>query len=201
MSIPYVESGRVRQKARTRAAMLDAARELLAEGVTPTVEQVAERAGVSRSTAFRYFPNQRSVLVSTYPELDRPRLLDADSSSDPVERLEVVTEQIGRQLLDHEPELRAMLRLSLETPPPAPEELPLRSGKALEWIEDALAPLEGSLSRKDVRRLALAIRATLGIEPFVWLTGVGGLSGDAAVRLMRDSARALLRDALRDERA
>jgi AcrR family transcriptional regulator len=40
--------------------MVSATRELLAEGSAPTVEQAAQRAAVSRTTAYRYFPNQRA---------------------------------------------------------------------------------------------------------------------------------------------
>ncbi|HEX2086752.1 MAG TPA: helix-turn-helix domain-containing protein [Solirubrobacteraceae bacterium] len=194
MSTPYELTGRTRQKARTRAAMVAAARELLAEGTSPTVEQAADRAGVSRTTAYRYFANQRALLLAAYPELDRPSMLGPDAPEDVGRRLEIVTERIGAQLLDHEPELRAMLRLSLE---PGASDLPLRQGRAIVWIEDALAPLRGRLSRTELRRLVLAIRATLGIEALVWLTDVGGLSRPEAVELMRGSARTLLRDALR----
>ena len=194
MSIPYESTGRTRQKARTRAAMLAATRALLADGVTPTVERAAEHAGVSRTTAYRYFPNQRSLLVATYPMVGAESLLDDDAPADPHERLEIVTRAIGERLLESEAELRAMLRLSLD---PANEaELPLRAGRAIGWIEDALAPLRDSLSASELRRLALSIRATLGIEPFVWLTDIAGLSRDEAVELMRDSARTLLRAAL-----
>jgi hypothetical protein len=38
MSTPYELTGRTHQKARTRAAMVAATRQLLAEGVAPTVE-------------------------------------------------------------------------------------------------------------------------------------------------------------------
>jgi hypothetical protein len=48
----------------------------------------------------------------------------------------------------------------------------------------------------DLRRLVLAIRATLGIEALIWLTDIGGLSRDEAADLMRHSARSLLRSAL-----
>lgn len=198
MSIPYELTGRTHQKTRTRATMLAAARELLAEGVTPTVEQAAERAKISRTTAYRYFPNQRALLVASYPELEAPSLLDTDAPADPAARLEMVTESIARQVLEHEAELRAMLRLSLESPPPASDALPLRQGRAIGWIEDALAPLRQRMSEADVHRLALAIRATLGIEPFVWLTDIGGLSPAEAAELMRSSARTLLRGALAD---
>jgi AcrR family transcriptional regulator len=197
-STPYELTGRTSQKARTRAAMVEAAQALLAEGVTPTVEQAAERAEISRTTAYRYFPNQRALLLACYPELEAPSLLDADAPQDPVARLELVTESIARQLLDHEPELRAMLRLSLESPPPGPDALPLRRGRALGWVEDALAPLRGRVPEPELRRLALAIRATLGIEALVWLTDVGGLSREQAADLMRASARTLLRAAMAD---
>jgi AcrR family transcriptional regulator len=196
MSTAYEQTGRTRQKARTRAALIAAARELLAEGVMPTVEQAADRAGVSRTTAYRYFVNQRVLLVAGYPELGEASLLGPDVPEDPVARLDVVTERIGAQLLDHEPELRAMLRLSLE---PGASDLPLRQGRAIRWIEDALAPLQSRMPRKELRRLVLAIRATIGIEPLVWLTDVGGLGREAAVELMRDSARSLLRAALDDD--
>ncbi len=195
MSNPYELTGRTRQKARTRAAMLTATRELLAEGVTPTVEQAAERAAVSRTTAYRYFPNHRSLLIASYPELEAPSLLGSEPPADAAARLELVTERIAHQMLEHEPELRAMLRLSLELPRPDHRELSLRQGRAIGWIEDALAPLREHLAEAELHRLALAIRATLGIEAFVWLTDVGGLSRTDAVDLMRSSARTLLRAA------
>jgi AcrR family transcriptional regulator len=196
MTTPYELTGRTNQKARTRAAMLAATRELLAEGVTPTVEQAATRANVSRTNAYRYFPNQRALLIASYPELDAPSLLGADAPADPAARLELVTESVGRQMLEHEPELRTMLRLSLESPPPQRGALPLRQGRVIGWIEDALAPLRERMSEPEIHRLALAIRATLGIEALVWLTDVGGLSREDAVDLMRSSARTLLDSAL-----
>ena len=196
MATPYELTGRTNQKARTRAAMVDATRELLAEGQAPTVEQAAERAAVSRTTAYRYFPNQRALVIASYPELEMPSLLEADAPADPGARLELVTESIARQVLEHEPELRAMLRLSLELPPPDRGALPLRQGRVIGWIEDALAPLKGRLPAAELRRLVLAIRATLGIEALIWLTDIGGLSRDEAADLMRSSARTLLRSAL-----
>jgi AcrR family transcriptional regulator len=195
-SIPYELTGRTNQKARTRAAMLTATRELLAEGVTPTVETAADRAEISRTTAYRYFPNQRALLLASYPELDAPSLLDAEAPADPSARLEAVSEALGRQILEHEPELRAMLRLSLESPAPTREALPLRQGRAIGWIEDALAPLRDRMPSSELRRLVLAIRATLGVEALVWLTDVGGLSREEAVEIMRSSARTLARAAI-----
>jgi AcrR family transcriptional regulator len=175
--------------------MVAATRALLADGVTPTVEQAAERAGVSRTTAYRYFANQHSLLAATYPELASASVLAEDAPDEPEERLEIVMRMIGERLLESETELRTMLRLSLV--PGNRAELPLRTGRALGWIEEALAPLRDRMPDADVHRLALSIRATLGIESFVWLTDVGGLAGEDAVELMTASARTLLDAALR----
>lgn len=54
----------------------------------------------------------------------------------------------------------------------------------------------GAFPEPELRRLALAIRATLGIEALVWLTDIGGLSREQAADLMRSSAHTLLRSAL-----
>ena len=82
MSISYERSGRIRQKERTRAALLDAARELVARGEMPGVEEAAETAGVSRATAYRYFPNQRALLVATHPEIEATTLLGEDAPAE-----------------------------------------------------------------------------------------------------------------------
>lgn len=194
MSISYESTGRTQQKARTRAALLDSARELLAAGRTPNVEEVAEAAGVSRATAYRYFPNQRALLVAAHPEIEATELLGDDAPDDPHERLDRTIAELIRLTIDTEPELRTMLRLSLEPRPP--EELLLRQGRAIGWIEEALAPLQGQLRPSLLRRLALAIRSACGIEALVWLTDVAGLSRRQASELMRWSALALLRAAL-----
>ena len=53
-------------KARSRRSILDAATALVIErgGPTFTVEELAERADVSRATVFNYFPSVSDVLVT-----------------------------------------------------------------------------------------------------------------------------------------
>ena len=199
MSIPYELTGRTHQKARTRNALIAATRQLLAAGETPTVERSADRAGVSRTTAFRYFPNYRALVAATYPTISERSLLGESPPADPMARLEIVAEKFSRQILDYEAELRAHLRLSLEPGSSRqPAELPLRQGRGIGWIEDALMPLRGQIPAGKLRRLVLAIRATLGIEALVWLTDVAGVSRGEAVDIMRSSARTLMRSAIAD---
>lgn len=196
MSSPYELNGRTRQKARTRSALLDAARELIAAGEIPAVEQAADRAGVSRSTAYRYFPNQRLLVSALHPEIERESLLDDPPPADARERLDAVVARFVEMTLRWEPEYRAQLRLSLD-PSAGDERLPLRRGRGLRWIEEALSPLRDELGDAALRRLALAIRATAGIEALVWLTDVGGVPRDEAAAILRGSARDLLDAELR----
>jgi AcrR family transcriptional regulator len=198
VSTQYELVGRTGQKRRTRDALVAAARDLVAEGMTPTVEQAAEAAAVSRATAYRYFPNQRALLVAAHPETEANSLLPPDAPEDPEARLDLVVEAFTRLIADTDAQQRTMLRLSLEPDGAAPSAGLLRQGRAIGWIDEALAPLRERMSDSEVRRLVLAIRSATGIEARIWLTDVAGLTSDEANDLMRWSAKALYRSALAD---
>ncbi|MBA3491032.1 MAG: TetR/AcrR family transcriptional regulator, partial [Rubrobacteraceae bacterium] len=138
----------------------------------------------------------RALLAATFPEIEMDSLLGTDPPEDPLARLEIVAESLTRRIVEHEPEYRTQLRLALEGEPAGGESPPLRRGRRIEWVEDALAPLRGRMPEPELRRLIYSIGATIGIEAFVWLTDMGGLSREEAVEVMRSNARTLLRSAL-----
>jgi AcrR family transcriptional regulator len=195
VSTSYEETGRSGQKQRTRTALLASARELIAtSGAAPTVAEAAEAAGISRTTAYRYFPSQEALLIAAHPEVDTASMLDATTSDDAADRVESVVRRFLTIIVDTEVQQRTMLRLSL-TPGVDRSGLPLRQGRAVGWISEALAPLAERLDADGVRRLAIAVRAVSGIESLVWLTDVAGLETAQAVEQVVWSARALVRQA------
>lgn len=197
MSRSYEETGRTRQKERTRASLVAAARELiLAGGAAPTVAAAAAAAGISRTTAYRYFPSQHSLLIAAHPEVETTSMLVEPGSGDVVARVEAVVRRFLAMVVETEPQQRTMLRLSL-TDGVEPRQLPLRQGRAIGWISEALAPWGQRLGEDGVRRLAVAVRAVCGIESLVWLTDVGGLDTAQAVEQMVWSAKALVRQSER----
>lgn len=198
MSTSYELNGRIDQKRRTRDALIAAARELVAKGESPTVEAAAEAASISRTTAYRYFPSQHALLSAAHPETVATSLLPDDAPDDAETRLDMVVESFTRTVIDTERQQRTMLRLSLEADPSQRARLPLRQGRAIRWLEDALAPLRTKMGDAEVHRLALAIRSATGIEALTWLTDIAGLSRRDARELMRWSARALLQSAIAD---
>jgi AcrR family transcriptional regulator len=196
VTVPYERTGRVSQKARTRDALIAATRELLADGVSPTMEGAASRASISRTTAYRYFANTRALLAAAYPHIDQESLLGADPPADPVARLEAMVDDQLRRIVTYEREQRVVLRLSLDAGDANALGLPMHRGMRIGWIEGALAPLRDQLPEDALRRLVLGIGATIGIEAFVWLTDVAQLPREEAIAVMRANALALLRDAV-----
>lgn len=197
VSRPWESDGRTNQKRRTHAALIAAARSLVTAGETPTVEQAAAAASISRATAYRYFGTQRELLAAAHPETDTRSMLGSDPPEDPAARLDIVVRSFTAMIVETEAQQRTMLRLSLE-PEIDHDRLPLRQGRAIGWITEALEPLRDLLSNEGLHRLVLAIRSAIGIEALVWLTDIGGLSRTDATALMRRSAQALLQAALAD---
>lgn len=177
-------------------ALVASARELVARGGrAPTVAEAAEAASISRTTAYRYFPTQKTLLLAAHPEVEAASMLPPDIGDDPQERLEAAVRGFLAMVVDTELQQRTMLRLSLEADA-ATRDLPLRQGRAIGWFTEALTPLAPQLGDDGVRRLAVAVRAVAGIESLVWLVDVAGMSSDDAVEQMVWSAVALLRRAV-----
>jgi AcrR family transcriptional regulator len=195
-SEPYEATGRTAQKLRTRQALIDAARKLIMNGITPTVEEAADAASISRTTAYRYFPNQHDLLVAAHPEIELRSLLGEQPSDSVETRLNTIVSEYLQQTIDNEAALRAALRLSLDPQGIHREKLLLRQGRVITWLKDALEPLRGRLSEQSIERLVYAIRAAAGIEALIWLCDIAGLSREEAKKLMIWSSRALLQAAL-----
>lgn len=193
MSTDYLDSGRTRQKQRTRDQLIAAAREMITAGDTPRVEEVAEAAGISRTTAYRYFTSQAELLAAAYPETGAASVLPDPPPTALAERVAAVAGFVIERVQETEPQQRAMLRLSLGE---APHELPLRQGRAISWFVDALAPRVDTIGRESAHRLALALRASCGIETRVWLSDVAGLSPEEVSALQAWMVDALVEQAL-----
>lgn len=197
VSTSYEEHGRTEQKRRTRQALVDAARALVARGLAPTVEEAAADAAISRATAYRYFPNQVALLAAAHPETRASSLLPKNPPDDVEQRVALVVEAFTKLIVDTEPQQRAMLRLSLAADDDADRKaLPLRQGRAIAWLTEALEPARAVLGDDGVRRTAVAIRSATGIEALVWLIDIAQLSRRRAVELMRWNAAAICRAAL-----
>src|SRR5690606_13525545 len=105
-------TGRVNQKLRTRRTLIDAAKELVAAGATPTLAEVADHAGVSKTTAYRYFASADDLIGEAYFDSDFPEAEEvlAGAGDDPAERVRAVAQAVSDVLLTHERAMRVILR-------------------------------------------------------------------------------------------
>ena len=109
-----LRDGRRMRAERGRAAVLTAAYELVNSGEHTTIAMIAERAGVSERTVFRYFPDREALMagiagelfpiIEPYVALDVPDV-DFDARLDQLLRRRVELVQIGGRFaaaVDHE---------------------------------------------------------------------------------------------------
>lgn len=190
-------TGRDNQRRRTRKAILEAANRLAAQGRSPTLEEVAEAAMVSRATAYRYFPNVEALMVEAaldfaFPDVDA---LLADAPDDPAARLERAERAFHTMVYAHEPALRMFVAHSLATKDADAEGI-VRQNRRTPFIEAALAPARAQLGPERFDRLAKALSILMGTESMIVCRDVLAIDADEALAVKLWAVEALLKAAL-----
>jgi AcrR family transcriptional regulator len=195
-------SGRPNQKTRTRKDLLQAASRLMKLGRTPTLEEVAEEALVSRATAYRYFPSVEALLVEASVDVAVPEpaeLFRDDASRDPVARLQRVETALYDMILANEPQLRTMLAHTIQQGMQADGngKLPRRQNRRTPLIEAALEPARDQFKPADLKALSRALALIMGPEAAIVVKDVLQLDDADARKLKRWAIRALVEAARR----
>ena len=167
---------RVNQKRRTRAELLRAARELTENGLQPSVAEVADHAGISRATAYRYFSRpeeliREAVLDAVASDMSLHLPADNNRSMSVDERVAGVVGQVLAMVESNEPMFRALLASTVTG-----TNKTKRGGRRIGWLSDALEPLRPSLPPAEFKRLVCGLSLLTGIETLVVLKDVCGLS-------------------------
>ena len=187
------QTGRANQKARTRMAIVGAARELIQTGQPVTMPAVARAALVSEPTAYRYFPDLLSLLAEAFAGLwpdPEQALRPVAGSSDPAERIAYATEFLFRHVLAYQGAVRAMIAATITRPELAHARPGLRFG----LIDHALAPLRDTLAVTDpdaFGRLRLDLAVAVSAEALFTLTDLCGLTSEQAMASATRTARTL----------
>lgn len=196
--------GRVAQKQRTRSQLLQAARELRTAGRVPSVADVADAAGISRTTAYRYFPTQETLLAEATadPLIDAVKnaIARVREQSDILKRVDAVFTELAPRLLQQEPELRTLLKISLEN---SLEEahrrhIPLLSGHWVRAWDGILEPLRRDVSPRTYALMVRSLGTLLSVETLNVLSDACDLDEQATINAIRSAARAMVRGFLLD---
>lgn len=194
-------SGERGPRARTRRLMLDTASRLMQAGATPSVSDVAQAAGVSRATAYRYFPSQAALVQTVVDEGLGPILTWRSDSDDARERVNDLFDMAIPRIEAFEATFKAALKLSLDqwagqqagTLGAEPQ---FKRGHRITLLKDALAPLRGRLDPAALDRLAQALSLVFGVEVLIVLKDIWGLDGAETLAVAQWAADALVGAAL-----
>lgn len=176
--------------------MVATASDMMRRGLSPSVSEVAEAAGVSRSTAYRYFPTLADMLRAVVAQALGPILTWEDPAAKGSARLRSLYGKTFRRLTEHEATFRAAIRQSLEPSVNVPGDKTLGRGHRLSLLLRAIG--DSGLSPEQSARLVHALSLTFGIEAMIVLKDICGLDDGQAEDVAVWSAQALLQAALRE---
>jgi len=186
---------------RTRRLMLETATRMMQQGERPSVAGVAEAAGVSRATAYRCFASQ-AALVSAVVDNGLGPILSWESDSDDAEaRVADLLERSMPRIIEFESTFKAALKLSLEQwadrrAGREGEEPRFKRGHRVDLLQEAIAPLRGTLSKARFARLARALSLVYGVEVLIILKDIWGLGDEETKAVAMWAGRALVKTAL-----
>lgn len=199
-TLPGVAGGQAR--GRTFRLLLDEARRLVRSGRIPSVPEVAHSAGVSRATAYRYFPSRGKLIGALVAEALAPvREYVPREGDDGLARLNILIDKTYPRFRKYEAPMRAALKLALEHKAlelaGLLEEEPFRRGQRREILRLATEPLKRRLQKADYDRLLNALSVVYGIEPFIVLKDICGASDRETEAVVRWMMEALVSHALK----
>jgi AcrR family transcriptional regulator len=195
--------GRANQRRRTRRALIEAALALCEGGRKPSFPEVAERAMVSRATAYRYYSSVEDLISDAMFERAVPPLESFCrlGQDDPAEVAARAARTMNKLLLDDEVGLHAVERSFmsawLDNPP---ESRPPRPARRMQYVGPIVEALKNELKPAVRRRLAHALAMLMGTEAALSLRDVAGASTDGALAASGWAAQALVRQALAEAR-
>ena len=188
--------GRPAQRRRTRKAIVDAAIELIADGHTPSIDEIARAAEVSRRTIYMYFPTLDQLLIDATAGALSNATIDAAleqaaDTDDPAARVET----LARTMLNLAPTAlplgRQLIRLTVTAAHTEQPDAPKRGYRRIEWIEHALEPLRETLDEEQFERLVSALALVIGWEAMIVLRDIRGLDTDKETQTVTWAARVL----------
>jgi AcrR family transcriptional regulator len=190
-------TGRANQRLRTRAAIVRAARELIAAGAPVSMSAVAHDALVSEATAYRYFPDLpsliRDALDGLWPTAEEALAPVADSA-DPIERVAFATADLLGRVLRYQGSTRTMIAATIVRRHAANE----RPGLRFAWLDRALDPVVDRLrgDAEDLESLKRRLAVVVSPESVFTLIDFYGMSDEAAVAEIVEIARQLMAQAV-----
>ncbi len=185
---------RTAQKHRTREAILAGARELLAAGEAVTVAKAAQKQGISRATAYRYFKEPAALAAEAGLAVEVAGYEDVVQGAASVrEKLLSINLYMIDLALENETAFRLFLSRSLEAYASGGAPSGGRRGaRRIAMYDIALEPVRAKIGEDTARRLTSALAANTGAEAMIALVDVAGIDIASVRSMVAEMTEALL---------
>jgi len=174
-----LKEGRINQKLKTRARILNAAKTLMSKNRNTSLEEVAQQSNVSRATIYRYFPNLD--LLFTEASLDiyyqSPDVLFEKVKNMTLEQRIYYLQNYHNQLAqDHELIFRRYLSAVLNESVVSKKKI--RGARRVEAMKLILDSYKNEMSKKDLKNLKNIAPILMGIDSLIVAKDVCGLTNN-----------------------
>ena len=166
MNKPYLETGRIHQKQKTRNKILSSAKKYLIKGQDFTLEDIAKNATLSRATIYRYYSNVEVLsreagldLHTKSPESIVEPLLHKDTD----EILMGIQDYFNFLAMENEAAFRKYLSVVVASN--AKENI--RGARRIKTLQLALQKNDFDLSQSEYDKLIVVATVLMGIEALI----------------------------------
>ncbi|NNG10489.1 MAG: TetR/AcrR family transcriptional regulator [Arenibacter sp.] len=184
MNKQYIDSGRKKQKLKTRNTLLKTTQKLLANGNDFSLEDVAKKAKVSRATIYRYYSNIDVLSAEAGLDLNTESpetIINNLKHLDIQEQLVAIQAYFNQLTVDHEAAFRKYLSIVLASDSPIAK----RGARRPKTLQMALAQNNLGLDEAQCQNLIHIATVLMGIEAFVVTNDVCGLSKQDAMKTLQ----------------
>ncbi|HDN2512474.1 TPA: TetR/AcrR family transcriptional regulator [Providencia rettgeri] len=189
---------------RTYLLLVTTALDLFEKGAMPSVSELALEAGVSRATAYRYFPTQSDLITATVNESLGPILTWRPQSEKTEERIDELLAFAFPRMFEHEGALRAALQASLQQwaqGRSAPQEVKNKQferGNRKDILTMVTAPMKSEYPQEIIDKVIKAFSVIYGSEIFLVLKDIWKMDNEQVIELAQWMAKAIINQAITD---
>ena len=190
-------------KKRTYDRLIETAIEALEQGKDISITELSDRTGISRATAYRYFPT-KTDLISAVVEQSLSLIFLWQSDKENVEdRINDFLAFAFPQMIKHEGTLRAALSLSLKQWADERSQLTEKTKKLVrgnrkEILSNLLQPIKEQLPDELYNKVIHSISIIYGSEIFMVLKEIWNFDNEQMITLSQWIAKAIINQARRD---
>lgn len=189
---------------RTYVLLVTTALDLFEKGAMPSVSELAQEAGVSRATAYRYFPTQSDLITATVNESLGPILTWRPQSEKTEERIDELLSYAFPRMFEHEGALRAALQASLQqwaqsrSVPLGTKDKRLERGNRKDILTMVTSPMKADYPQDIIDKVIRAFSVIYGSEIFLVLKDIWKMEDSQVTELAQWIAKAIMNQAMAD---